>query len=430
MTVRTFFLLLRKDFVMIDPTAAANEARRYDFCVQTRPGVASARATIYPIFVRDTPDWPAFVQQMADLEADHFTLIADTGLPPALITRVFTHLTESGIPCLLLEVEASEQTKTLEMAMDIASQIRADGGGTHQSCVVTLGGGVIGNLAGLAAALLVRGVRLVHIPTTLLAATDSILSLKQGVNVRDASGRLVKNLIGTFYAPECVLVYLSFWQSLPLQEIRAGLCELVKNVVGIHPDCLAEVAALLCPDARYSLEECQRIFALCFMAKQEVMWEDAHEKGPALILELGHTFGHALESHTGLSHGLAIGLGMLVAARISVVRGLLSVSEEAQLVQLLTRNGAPTTLPVDLDVEAILELMRADNKIGYLSHRPGFHVMVLLEHLGRPVMEQGLPLTYVAEEEVRMAIAALQEPASPCPGSPAETSENGGSHEN
>jgi 3-dehydroquinate synthetase len=221
MTVLPFFSF-RKDHVMTDLTAVANAARRYDFCVQTPSGLASTRSTTYPIFVEDTPDWSAFVQRMADLEADHFTLIADVGLPPALISRVFLHLTEAGSPCFLLLVDAQEQSKTLEMAMSIASQARTNGGGTHVSCFVTLGGGLLGNIAGLAAALLVRGVRLVHIPTTLLAATDSILSLKQGVNVRDASGRLVKNLVGTFYAPECVLVYLSFWQTLPPQEIRAG----------------------------------------------------------------------------------------------------------------------------------------------------------------------------------------------------------------
>ena len=289
-----------KDPLMPTLTVAAHEARRYDFCVKTPSGLAGAHAASYPIVVQDTPDWAAFVQQMAALEADHLTLIADVGLPPRVIASVYAHLSETGIPCLLLCVEVDEQSKTLEMALSIASQVRANGGGTHQSCFVTLGGGVLGNVAGLAAALLVRGVRLVHLPTTLLAATDSILSLKQGVNVPDASGRLVKNLVGTFYAPELVLVYLSFWRTLPDQEIRAGLCELVKNVVGIHPERIAEVAALLRPDARYSLEECQRIFALCFAAKQEVMRQDAHEKGPALILELGHTFGHALESHTGL----------------------------------------------------------------------------------------------------------------------------------
>lgn len=389
-----------------------DQGRRYTFTLRSRASSQGVHSYSYPIWVQDVPDWQAFRQQMAETRADHFTLIADAGLPESLIASFYEHLKATGIPCLLVRLTSSEQAKTLDTVLALVAQARAHGGGTHQSCFVSLGGGVTGNIAGLAASLMVRGVRLIHIPTTLLAATDSILSLKQGVNVRTASGHLIKNLLGTFYAPERVLVYLSLWETLPSQEIRSGLCELVKNVVGIHPQHIDAVTALLRPEAVYTPEECHRIFAWCFAAKQEVMQDDAHEKGPALILELGHTFGHALESHRGVAHGLAVGLGMLVAAQISAARGLLKAEEVAQVMHLLQRNGAPTTLPADLDIEAILSLMRQDNKIGYLPRRPGFHVMVLLEHLGQPVMEQGLPLTYVAEQEVRAAISRLQSTAS------------------
>lgn len=389
---------------MLTTHTKAPQSRRYDFSIRSLAGAPLARSYSYPIFVQDAPDWPAFVQRLTETEADHFTLVADAGLPEPLIASFYAQVRATGRPCSLVCLEANEQAKTVEAAMSIALQARAQGGGTHQSCFLSLGGGVIGNLTGFAAAFLVRGVRLIHIPTTLLAATDSILSLKQGVNVRTSSGRLVKNLLGTFYAPEYVLVYLSLWHTLPRQEIRSGLCELVKNVVGIHPDRFEAVSALLRPDAAYTLQEYQRLFAWCFAAKQEVMRDDAYEKGPALILELGHTVGHALESHLGLAHGFSIGCGLLVAAQISAARGLLANTEMAQILTLLQRVGAPTTLPVDLDVAALLALMGEDNKIGYLPRRPGFHVMVLLEHLGRPVWEHNLPLTYVADAEVRAAL--------------------------
>ena len=382
--------------------------QRYRFMLTCQKSTLSAHTYSYPIWVQDQPDWPAFVQHMRSLEADHFTMIADDGLPEALITEITMQFQKTGTPFLVIRVNAREQQKTLETAMRLVTSARADGGGTHRSCFVTLGGGVIGNIAGLAAALLVRGIRLIHIPTTLLAATDSILSLKQGVNVRDSQGRLIKNLLGTFYAPESVLVYTSFWQTLPANEIRAGLCELIKNTIGIHPQHIEEVLTLLRPDARYTSEECQRIFALCFAAKQEVMRTDAHEKGPALILELGHTFGHAWESHTGLTHGLSVGLGLLVEAHIAANRGWLTSTNVDLIAGLLKRNGAPTTLPEELDTEAILALMRADNKIGYLPHRPGSSVMVLLERLGQPALTQGLPLVSVKEAEVRAALACLQ----------------------
>ena len=135
---------------------------------------------------------------------------------------------------------------------------------------------------------------MVHLPTTLLAATDSILSCKQGVNGEPVLDLLIKNLVGTFKAPELALVYLSFWQSLAPDEIRSGLCELVKNVLAIHPHRYEEVAALLNPQASYSLDQFAQVFAWCFEAKQAVMRQDAHEQGAALVLEAGHTVGHAL----------------------------------------------------------------------------------------------------------------------------------------
>jgi 3-dehydroquinate synthase/2-deoxy-scyllo-inosose synthase len=312
-------------------------------------------------------------------------------------------------------LEASEQAKSMEAALHLISQARKAGGGTHASLFVALGGGLIGNITGLAASLIVRGVKLIHIPTTLLAGTDSVLSCKQGVNgvalgENSLHPLLIKNLLGVFKAPEYVFIALSLWQTLPPDEIRAGLCELIKNVISISPHLYDEVYAFLNPEAVYTLSDFHRIFRWCFEAKQAVMRDDAHEKSTALILELGHTFGHALEALTGMKHGLAIGLGLLVAAHISVARGYLSAEEYQKIVRLLERNGAPTTLSRAVSIDALMERVNGDNKIGYLPRRAGYHVMVLLERFGRPVLQNGLPLSYIAEEELQAAIAALQEP--------------------
>ena len=271
------------------------------------------------------------------------------------------------------------------------------------------GGGLVGNITGLAASLVVRGIKLIHLPTTLLAATDSILSCKQGVNGEPTLDLLIKNLVGTFKAPEFALVYLSFWQSLVPDEIRSGLCELIKNVLAIHPHRYEEVAALLNPEARYSQDQFAQVFSWCFEAKQAVMRHDAHEQLTALVLEAGHTVGHALESLLGMKHGLAIALGLLVEAHISHARGWLSDREVQQHYALLERNGVQTTLPQTLDIDALLKIIRDDNKIGYLPRREDQHVMVLLRHLGQPVEERpGLPLTYVSEKELRTALGTLR----------------------
>src|SRR6266566_2559958 len=380
----------------------------YLFRLQTKEGATPRIVYDYPIEMRARPDWEEFRQRLAALHADHFTLVVDADLPKALVEPVYRQVCEVGVPCLLVPLHASEKAKLMQTALSVLYQARAHGGGTHASCFLALGGGLVGNITGLAASLLVRGIRLVHIPTTLLAATDSILSCKQGVNGEPALDRLIKNLVGTFKAPELALVFLSFWQSLEQDEIRSGLCELVKNVVAIHPHLYAEVAALLNPQAKYSLKQFARVFTWCFEAKQTVMRQDAHEQGAALVLEAGHTVGHALESLVGMKHGLAIALGLLVEAHISHRRGWLSDTEVRQHYALLGRNGVPTTLPRTMDIDALIRLIRDDNKIGYLPQREDHHVMVLLRHLGQPDEERpGLPLTYVSEKELRAALTIL-----------------------
>ncbi len=381
----------------------------YLFHIQTKE-VATPRIVYnYPVEVRSHPDWEEFRQKLADLQADHFTLVVDADLPKALVEPVYQQVCEVGVPCLLVLLHASEKAKLMQTALSVLYQARAHGGGTHASCFIALGGGLVGNITGLAASLVVRGIRLVHLPTTLLAATDSILSCKQGVNGEPALDLLIKNLVGTFKAPEFALVYLSFWQSLAPDEIRSGLCELVKNVLAIHPHRYEEVATLLNPQASYSLDQFAQVFTWCFEAKQAVMRQDAHEQGAALVLEAGHTVGHALESLLGMKHGLAIALGLLVEAYISHARGWLSDTEVRQHYALLGRNGVATTLPQALDIDALMRLIRDDNKIGYLPRREDHHVMVLLRHLGQPVEEQpGLPLAYVSEAELRTALGTLR----------------------
>src|SRR5437016_7836366 len=317
----------------------------YLFRLETKEDATPRVVYDYPIYVCTRPDWEEFRQRLTDLHADHFTLVVDASLPQYLFEPVYQQVREGGVPCLLIPLHASEKAKLMQTALSILYQARAHGGGTHASCFIALGGGLIGNITGLAASLVVRGIRLVHLPTTLLAATDSILSCKQGVNGEPALDLLIKNLVGTFKAPEFVQVYLSFWQSLAPDEIRSGLCELVKNVLAIHPYLYEEVAVLLNPQAHYSLDELPQVFRWCFEAKQAVMRQDAHEQGAALVLEAGHTVGHALESLLGMKHGLAVALGLLVEAHISHVRGWLSEQEVRQHYTLLGRNGVSTTLP-------------------------------------------------------------------------------------
>ncbi|MFI9778708.1 2-deoxy-scyllo-inosose synthase [Streptomyces sp. NPDC051956] len=358
---------------------------RYDFHVRSGSGA-----------------WHDLRTRLAALDADRFVVVADSGLPDHVVAETELAVAEIA-PTQVLTVTADERAKSLSALDQLAEQaIRS--GITRRSVVIALGGGLVGNVAGLLAALVFRGIRLVHMPTTLLGMSDSVLSLKQAVN-----SRLGKNHLGTFHAPVLVWNHLDFLDSLPAAETRSALCEMIKNVLGIVPERYDQVAGLLRADGRYTPAVLTSFIDLCVDAKTAVMREDQREKGDALVLEYGHTVGHAAELLTEgrLRHGFAIGLGMLVAARVSRELGLLDRADEAAHHRLLELNGAPTTLPDELDADALLASVRLDNKRGYVPGRAGTCDLILLEGLGRPHRPGGSQITQVAEDTVRTGIESV-----------------------
>jgi 3-dehydroquinate synthetase len=363
---------------------------------------ASRREYAYPYHLRSGDAWPELLGKLHALEADHFVLVTDATFPGRLSEEACMQLSSLG-RCTLLTFQGGEHTKNL-VTIDRLGNDAIRAGATRCSCIIALGGGLVGNVAGLLAALFFRGARLVHIPTTLLAMSDSCLSLKQGVN-SDAG----KNHFGQFYPPEFVWADLTYLRELPTIEIQSALCELIKNVLAICPEHYDELAATLRQDGMYPEAQLQRFIALCIEAKCSVMGQDALEKQDAVILEYGHTVGHALELRSGgaIPHGLAIGIGMVVAARISRMLGMLSRQEEEAHRTLLRRNGAPTLVPRHVGSQELLESMAHDNKRGYLPPVHGKYDMVLLERLGVPHRTGGTVLTHVEEGTVRAAIEAL-----------------------
>jgi 3-dehydroquinate synthetase len=363
----------------------------------------SLRTYSYPYHLRSGDAWPELLGKLHALEADHFVLVTDAAFPVRPAEEAWMRLSSIG-RCTLLTFQGGEHAKNLVTIHGLGNDaIRA--GATRRSCIIALGGGLVGNVAGLLAALFFRGARLVHIPTTLLAMSDSCLSLKQGVN-SDAG----KNHFGQFYPPEFVWADLTYLRDLPTIEIQSALCELIKNVLAICPEHYDELASTLSQDGMYTEAQVQRFIALCIEAKCSVMGQDALEKQDAVILEYGHTVGHALELRSGgaIPHGLAVGMGMVVAARISHLLGMLSRQEEEAHRTLLRRNGAPTSIPLHVSAQELLELMAHDNKRGYLPPVHGKYDMVLLERLGVPHRTGGTVLMQVDEDTVRAGIEALR----------------------
>jgi 3-dehydroquinate synthetase len=354
----------------------------------------------YPYHVRSGPGaWDEFTGTISGLRADRFLLVMDDGVPAPALDAITLSLQQLA-PVTLLRVPAREKDKNIALIEKLAAEAFSDGA-TRRSVVVAFGGGLAGNVAGLLAHMFLRGIRLVHVPTTLLAMSDSVLSLKQAVN--SGSG---KNHLGAFHVPELVWIHLDLASSLPPVQVRSALCEAIKNVVVICPEHYDEMSGRLRATATYSQPELAWFIDMCVAAKQRVMETDPYEKGTALALEYGHTVGHAAEHVSGgsMPHGLAIGVGGLVAARVATLLGVLDPAAEAAHQHLLERNGAPTTLPPGLTVPRLIETIRKDNKRGYLPPRRGYVDMVLLDALGRPHFSRGNPITQVPEDIVITAI--------------------------
>ena len=355
----------------------------------------------YTFHLRSGPDARAeLAARLAGLNADHIFVIADTGVPAATVQATLAAAARAS-RVTPLTVPATEQAKNATTVLDLAARVIA-AGATRSSVVIGLGGGLAGNVAGTVAGWTYRGApRLVQIPTTLLALSDSVLSLKQAIN-----SPWGKNHLGCFKAPVFVWGDLDNLRTLPAAEKRAALCETAKNVLAICPERYGELADLLRPEADYSDTELAWIVELCLDAKQSVMSADPYEAHRALVLEYGHTAGHAAEHLSGgrLGHGPAIAVGMLVAARVSASLGYLSPAGERAHHYLLARNGIALRFPPGLRAEALLATMRRDNKRGYVAPESGRVDMVLLDALGQPHIEGGRLLTQVPEAVVLDAL--------------------------
>ena len=348
------------------------------------------------------------VERLCSLAADSYFLIADQQIRDPQANDLHTRLARRA-PAHLIFHPTGERAKRLTEVERIIDEILALGA-TRASCIVTFGGGVTGNLGGLVAALLFRGIRLVHVPTTLVGMHDSVISLKQAVNAKAG-----KNLIGTYFAPQLVLADTAYLSTLCREHIRSGLCEVIKNALAICPEQIPWLEQVLRSDCELDPGVWADLVRKSIAAKLSVMKSDPYEKTSGLALEYGHTVGHAIEHACGgtLSHGEAVGLGMLVAARVSQLMGHLSPASAAKHWDLLRRTGMTIGRPAGVSADDILRLVRADNKRGHITHRRNEIPMVILAELGCPILTSGLPLTHVPLSLLTEALEVLEPAAAP-----------------
>ena len=288
---------------------------------------------------------------------------------------------------LLPDGEVHKNWSTLDDLLTRLLELRVE----RSTLVVALGGGVIGDVAGFAAAICQRGLPFVQVPTTLLAQVDSSVGGKTGIN-----HPLGKNLIGAFWQPRAVLIDIDCLATLPVRELRAGLAEVIKygaiRDIAFFAWLEANISALLSKDAAALAHAIHRSCAI----KAEIVASDERESGERALLNFGHTFGHAIETAQGYGawlHGEAVAAGMVCAARLSERVCGLRGDETKRLTALIEAAGLPVT-PPNLAVDRWLELMRRDKKVERGALR-----FVLLERLGRAVVKTG-----VADADVTAAL--------------------------
>jgi len=251
-------------------------------------------------------------------------------------------LRAAGLRTHRLLVPEGDRTKRLAVVARLYDALLA-AGADRSSAVVALGGGMVGDLAGFAAATYLRGIPFVQVPTTLLAMVDASVGGKVGVNLPQG-----KNLVGAFHQPKLVWIDAAVLRSLPPRELAAGFAEVVKAAAlwdaGLFARLERDAEALLALEPRPLLRAIARAVAI----KAEIVARDERESGPRMLLNLGHTLGHAVEKlagYRGVLHGEAVAIGMVYAARRSEQLGYAPAGTEARVGGLLRRFGLPTELP-------------------------------------------------------------------------------------
>lgn len=344
------------------------------------------------------------IQLLKEFDADHYIVICDQNVMQLHGASFLADIKSAWLDVHLLLHPTGETAKSLQEAERLIAECLKLGA-TRRSIVITLGGGVTGNLGGLVAGLLFRGIRLVHIPTTIMAMMDSVISMKQAVN----NGQQ-KNVIGLYHTPFAVLADVAMLSTLSIEHTRSGLCELIKNTLTIFPQDAHTFIDMNVERLRNDGTALLSLVRRGIEAKVKVMADDKYEKKAGLVLEYGHTVGHALEleAEGRLSHGEAIGLGMLVAGRISLELGLLDQAAFDLHHVLLNSIGAPVVAPDYIDLNNVFQLLRSDNKRGYLPPKDDMYPMVLLEQLGKPWAGAGdIPLYPVEGSAIREGIKEI-----------------------
>ena len=326
------------------------------------------------------------------LKQKKVVVVTNTTVGPLYLERLSRTLNEIGvavIPVILPDGEEYKHWETLNLIFDALLRNHCE----RNTTLIALGGGVIGDMGGFAASCYQRGMPFIQVPTTLLSLVDSSVGGKTAIN-----HPLGKNMIGAFYQPKLVLADISTLDTLPDRELKAGLAEVIKYGLIRDPDFFEwlenNIEKLLARDKEALSYAVHRSCA----NKAEVVAADERETGERALLNLGHTFGHAIETGLGYGewlHGEAVAAGTLIAAELSCRLGWLTAESVSRIENLFVRAGLPVKGP-KLEVSRYIELMRHDKKV-----QDGKLRLVLLKKIGQAIISD-----QASEAEIAGSISA------------------------
>lgn len=321
-------------------------------------------------------------------------IITDTRVKEVLGDRLHQQLTCAGLRTDMIPITPGEESKQWKTVHTIFGELVRTGF-DRKSSLLALGGGVVGDVAGFVAALYMRSIPYVQVPTTLLAQVDSSLGGKNGIDLSNG-----KNLLGTIYQPRRVYIDPSMLETLSEDQFRNGLAEVIKSAIIRDPELFHLLEESHDAVLARNPKVLQEVVGRCCHMKCRLVMEDERDAGPRRILNFGHTVGHAVETYTKyrIPHGMAVSMGMAVETALSTRMGILSHTDRDRTLNLLVRYGLPVRIPHNYEIPKILSLMNVDKK-----NEDGRITIVLPTTIGDVVVRQAVP-----KDTIRKALKEVQ----------------------
>lgn len=313
-----------------------------------------------------------------NVRAEKIVVVTDDNVDKIYSEKVLKLLENAGYETLKFVFPHGEKHKTLNTISD-ALEFMAENNVTRADCILALGGGIVGDVSGYLAASYLRGVDFIQVPTTFLAAIDSSVGGKTGVNLKAG-----KNLAGAFYQPRAVVCDIDTFKTLPSENFKEGVAEAIKY--GII--CDIELFNTLSDEKDWDLET---VIECCVKIKAEIVSEDEFDTGKRQLLNLGHTIGHAIEkcSDFSITHGIAVGIGMAMISRASDNLGWTSEKTNSKVIKALENNGLLTGF--DASADELLNVMARDKK-----RQGAFITLVVPEKIGNCILKK-IPIEKLIE---------------------------------